>query len=383
MHDGAVAGQHGGLDQFVVPVDGELFLFLVDQRFDEGDEVAGKELAGAGGEAAGHVGVAHDGHHVVDDDLSGLRQFAVAAAFGRQIDDDRSGRHALDHRLADQLGRRASRDQRGGDDDILLGDVARGQRRLLGLVLGRHLLGVAARGLGLLELLVLDGDELAAQALDLLLGRRPHVVGRDHRAKPLGRGDGLQARDARAHDEGLGGPHSAGCGHHHREGSVETGGGVDDALVAGEIGLAGEYVHHLRAGDARHEFHGNGGDAGLGKSGDLALVAVGIHRPDNQRALGHALELAGGRPPHGEDDFGALERRLAACRDLGAGRRIVCIGEAGLLAGPLLDRNARAQPDQLGNRLGCRGDPGFSLGPLAHDSDSHEALLIVTGTGSP
>ena len=36
-------------------------------------------------------------------------------------------------------------------------------------VLGRHLLGVAAGGLSLLELVVLDRDELRAQAFDLLL----------------------------------------------------------------------------------------------------------------------------------------------------------------------------------------------------------------------
>ena len=55
-------------------------------------------------------------------------------------------------------------------------------------------------------LLHLDLDELGAEALDLLLDRRPHVVGLDHRAEPLRGRDRLQARDARAehqHARGL------------------------------------------------------------------------------------------------------------------------------------------------------------------------------------
>ena len=59
---------------------------------------------------------------------------------------------------------------------------------------GAHLLGVAAGGLGRLELLVLDGDELGAERLHLLLGRRPHVGRRHDRAQPARRGDRLQAR---------------------------------------------------------------------------------------------------------------------------------------------------------------------------------------------
>ena len=113
------------------------------------------------------------------------------------------GRIDLDHRGRDQLRRRPARDQRGGDDDVLLGDVAGGQLGLLGLVFLRHFLGVAAGGLGLLELLVLDGEEFGAQALDLLLGGGPHVGGGDDGAEAPRRGDRLQAGDADAHDEDL------------------------------------------------------------------------------------------------------------------------------------------------------------------------------------
>jgi hypothetical protein len=47
-------------------------------------------------------------------------------------------------------------------------------------------------------------DELGADALDVLLGRGPDVVGLDHRTQPLGGRDRLQPRDARADHEDLG-----------------------------------------------------------------------------------------------------------------------------------------------------------------------------------
>src|SRR3979411_3199403 len=67
-----------------------------------------------------------------------------------------------------------ARNQRCGDDDILLLDVLGGERGLLGLILFRHFLGVAACGLGLLELLVLDREKLGTQAFNLLSHRTPH-----------------------------------------------------------------------------------------------------------------------------------------------------------------------------------------------------------------
>lgn len=44
-----------------------------------------------------------------------------------------------------------------------LGDVLRHQRRLFGLILSAHRLGVAGRGFGLLELFIFNRDELTAE----------------------------------------------------------------------------------------------------------------------------------------------------------------------------------------------------------------------------
>src|ERR1700726_2971588 len=60
MNDGAVLGQRGGLDQFVVPVDRERLGRLVDQGLDEREQVAGIEAGGGGRDAAGDIGVADD-----------------------------------------------------------------------------------------------------------------------------------------------------------------------------------------------------------------------------------------------------------------------------------------------------------------------------------
>ena len=137
---------------------------LVDQRLDEGVEVARVEAGGGGGEAARHVEVADDLDAVVVHHLAGL-------APARQLPPRSTARSTMtepgfmDSTIArrDELRRRPAGDQRRGDDDVLLGDVGGDELGLLGLVLRRHLLGVAAGGLGLLELLVLDGDELGAR----------------------------------------------------------------------------------------------------------------------------------------------------------------------------------------------------------------------------
>ena len=72
-------------------------------------------------------------------------------------------------------------------------------------------------------------------------------------------------------------------------------GRIDHRLVAGEVGLARQHVHRLRAGDARHQLHGESGDVGLGGHGlDVGLVAVRVHGRDDQRA-----GLVGGFRPDG------------------------------------------------------------------------------------
>ena len=175
--------------------------------------------------------------------------------------------------------------ERGGDDDVLLLDVIGDERRLLRLVLFRHFLGVAGGGFRLLEFLVLDRDEFRAEALHLFLDGRAHV-GRGHDgAETARRRNRLQAGDADAHHEDLGGGHGAGRGHHHRERAAEFPRRVDHRAIAGEIGLARQHVHRLRARDARHQFHGKRNKPRIGKSLDRGFIAVGIHDGGDERAF--------------------------------------------------------------------------------------------------
>ena len=56
------------------------------------------------------------------DDLVWPRELAVAAAFGRQIDDDGSRLHRFDHLGRHENGRRFAGNERGRDDDVATGD---------------------------------------------------------------------------------------------------------------------------------------------------------------------------------------------------------------------------------------------------------------------
>ena len=208
-------------------------------------------------------------------------------------------------RRRDQSRRRAAGDQGGGDDDVLLDDMAGGQLGLLGLILGRHRLGVAGGGLGRLELLVLDGDEFGPEALDLLLRGRPHVGGRDHGPQPPRRGDGLQPGHARPHDEDLGRGDRARRRHHHRKALAEGVRRLDHGAVAGQIGLGRQGVHHLRPADPRHELHGEGGHARARQRRHRLLVAIRIQQGHDHRSGLQGAGLLRRRPAHLQQNVGA------------------------------------------------------------------------------
>ena len=116
-----------------------------------------------------------------------LGEFAVAAALDGDVDDDRARAHRLHHVGGHEARSRTAGNQGGRDDDILLGDVRGNQRRLLGLIGVRHFLGVAAGGFGLLELVVLDGDEFCASnsTCSLVAGRTSVAVTIAPRRRPV------------------------------------------------------------------------------------------------------------------------------------------------------------------------------------------------------
>ena len=267
----------------------------------------------------------------------------------------------MDHRFGDQHGRGAARDQRGGDDDVLLGDVAGGERGLFRLVFRRHFLRIACRGFGGLELFILDRDELGAERGDLFLGGGAHVVGGHDRTEAAGRGDGLETGDAGAHDEHLGRGNGACGGHHHRHGAAIDLGAFDDGAVAGEVRLRGERVHRLGAGDSRGELHRQAGDlAGVERRDLVCCVGEGLHQGDQGRAFGQGRDLRRLRPADLEDDIRAGCCSGGAGSDGGARLGEGAVREAGDGARAGFDRHRVAEAHELLDGLrGCR-NAGFT-----------------------
>ncbi len=340
MHHLAVMGEHGGLHQLVFHIDGEHLLLLVDHGLKEGVEVLRIEQRSGCSDTTGHIKMADDLHAIGGgDDLTRLRAFHIAATLDREIDDDGARPHRLHHVGADKARRGPARNERRGDDDVLLGDVI-GDEFGLGLLLFVcQFTGIAALTRGILQ--GLGHDELRAERLDLLAGSRTNVGGGDDSAQTARGGDGLKTGNASAHDEHLGGGYGAGSGHHHRQRTVIFGGGVDHRTVTGKVCLRGQNVHGLGARDARHELHGKGGDACSGHGRHIALIAIGVHAGENQRAFFVGFDFGRRRAPQLQDDIGLAGIRSLA--DLCAGLLKFSIDNTRLLACVFFDDNIETQ----------------------------------------
>ena len=77
--------------------DGFVAAVLAEQVHEERRDVLRVHLAGVIRHERRRIRRADDRHALVDDDLVGPRQLAVAAALRREIDDHRARRHAVDH----------------------------------------------------------------------------------------------------------------------------------------------------------------------------------------------------------------------------------------------------------------------------------------------
>ena len=258
-------------------------------------------------------------HAVRDDDLVGLGQLAVAAALGRQIDDHRSGRHALHHLPGDQHRRALAGNRRGGDDDVAAGDdfghhlaLAAVERLVLRLGVAALVLGVAGFKRQL--------DELRADALHLLLGGGPHVVGLHRRAEPPRGGDRLQPRHAGADDEHARGLDGAGRGGEHGKHARQVAGGQQHGLVAGHGRHRRQRVHALRARDARHQLHRQRRDAARRQRRGQRRLAQRIEKGDDglPRARERKVGVARRRAWRRDAD---AQQQLGTRHDVGGRRR--------------------------------------------------------------
>jgi hypothetical protein len=163
---------------------------------------------------AGEIGVAHDRHAVVADDLLVRHgQVAVAAAFGRKVDDTAARLHHRHHVGGPELGRGASGDQRGGDDDVDIGGKFAELGQLLGRNSGDDGRSIAAGGCAVLRLLEFQEHEFGAHRFDLFGHFGAHVEGIGDRAQRHARADRGQPRHTGAHHQHLRGRDLARCRH--------------------------------------------------------------------------------------------------------------------------------------------------------------------------
>ncbi len=172
-----------------------------------------------------------------------------------------------------------------------------------------------------------------------------HVGCRDDGTEAPCRGNGLQAGHTGTHDEHLGRRHGAGRRHHHREGAAELGGGIDHRLVAGQVGLAGQHVHGLGAGDARHQLHGKGAAAGLCQGIKRLAIAEGVELTGNDGAFLERLDDRVARPAHREDNVCVLDGCRGSSRDRRAGFLEDSVGNRRPGTGSGLHGNAQAALD--------------------------------------
>src|SRR5262249_28195206 len=173
----------------VVPVERELPLRreVREQRRD----VARVELARVRGHRARQVERSDDLDSVNRNDLAGLRQLAVAAGLGGEVDDDRAGPHALDRRRRNEAWGGSARDRGGRDHRVELRDPLFERLLLALLLLRRQLARVATLGL-----LADDAEveERRAERLHLLAHRGTDVEAEDDGAAAAGRRGRLPAR---------------------------------------------------------------------------------------------------------------------------------------------------------------------------------------------
>ncbi len=163
--------------------------------------------------------------------------------------------------------------------------------------------------------------------------------------------------------------------HHHRKGASELARRVEHGAVAGKVGLRGQDVHRLRAGDARDQLHGEGNEAGLGIGGDVVGVLERLQHADEHRATLHPRELAGGAIEDGalhlEDDIGIAVGRHGVGRDGRPDGFVGAIRKGGAGAGAGLDDNRQSHADHALDRVGRGGDPRLVPASLFRNGDLH------------
>src|SRR5262249_39078902 len=97
MDHRTIAGERRRPYDFVVPIDGERFVLLVDEDFQKREKVSGVEARSGGGDAARLIAISDNFDAARVHDLVRPGQLAIAAALDREIDDHGARPHGSDH----------------------------------------------------------------------------------------------------------------------------------------------------------------------------------------------------------------------------------------------------------------------------------------------
>ena len=180
-----------------------------------------------------------------------------------------------------------------------------------------------------------------------------------------------------AHDQNARRLDRSGRGHHHREGAAELGSRIDDGLVAREIGLRGQHVHRLSAGDPRHQLHRKGGNPGTGIGLRVGGVLGRLQQADQHCAAFQQCKLvdaaltAEQRTLYLERDICIGQSRRFIGRDRGSGVGKRGIAEPSAFARAAFHDNFEAHPDHALDGIGRRRNPVFKGAPFLDDGDFH------------
>jgi len=343
-------------------------------------DVRGIKRRGLRRHARREVGIAHDGHAVVGDDLFVHdRQLAVATFFGGKVHDHRSRLHRLDHVLGPKLWGFAVGDQGRGDDDVDLGGQLAELGKLGFAEFGAGGLGVAA-AFGPVRLLFLEVevDEFRPHRLHLFGDLGAHVEGIGDRTQ-RGRGaDGGKPRDTGPDDQHLGGRHLACGGDLPSEEAAKVAARLDHGAVARDIGHGRQRIHLLRAGNTRHHVHRDDSGA-LGVGGlHQGFVLARVEHGNQCLPLGQALDLGVRGRTHLDDDFAGLEQCGAGLDDLDSGVLVGGVGKARCLACAAFDDAVISQLLQVFGRGRGHGDPVLTVECLFWCADLHGQAPVTS-----
>ena len=211
--------------------------------------------------------------------LSWTRQLTVSAALGRKIENDRSGRHALDHRFGYQDWRFLAWHNRGRYHRVAFRNHFSEQLALLGIEGFILRFRVSACVLCIASF-KWQFHKPSAQTLHLLFHSRTNIVRRHHSSHPLRRCNRLQSGDASTNYQNSRRRDCPGGRGHHGKNARQFVRNHHHSFVSGDRSHRGKRVHALSACGARHQ----------------------LNRICARSRFGHLLHSLGGRQrPHEPD----------------------------------------------------------------------------------